>query len=56
VSGIYNVGDQNLSYFDLAKKVLEQYGNKNSTIFKVSQGSREKFNLDTSKLRGILNK
>jgi nucleoside-diphosphate-sugar epimerase len=56
VSGIYNVGDQNLSYYDLAKKVLEQYGNKNSTIVKVPQGSREKFNLDTFKLRGILNK
>ena len=54
VSGTYNVGDQNLFYSDLAKIVIEQYGNKNSTIVKNSQGSREKFHLDISKLQEIL--
>ncbi len=55
VSGIYNVGDQNLSYYDLAKKVVKQYGNDESTIVKQPNGSKEKFNLDLSKLQDTMN-
>jgi nucleoside-diphosphate-sugar epimerase len=54
-SGIYNLGDQNLSYYDLAKIMVKQYGNEESKIVKHPKGNKEKFNLDTSKLQRILN-
>ena len=54
ISGVYNVGDDNLSYLNLAKKVVEQYGNAESKIIKHPKGSKEKFNLDTAKLKEIL--
>ena len=54
ISGVYNVGDDNLSYFKLAKKIVEQYGNAESKIVKHPNGNKEKFNLDTTKLRKIL--
>ena len=55
ISGVYNVGNQNLSYYDLAKIVVNQYGNEASKIIKHPKGNKEKFNLDTSKLQRILN-
>lgn len=55
VYGIYNLGDQNLSYYDLAKIMVKQYGNEESKIVKHPKGNKEKFNLDTSKLQRILN-
>ena len=55
VSGVYNVGDQNLAYYDLAEIVVNQYGNEESTIVKQPQGSKEKFNLDSSKLQEKMN-
>ena len=54
ISGVYNVGDDNLSYFELAKKMVEQCGNAESKIVKHPNGNKEKFNLDTTKLRKIL--
>lgn len=55
IVGVYNVGDENISYYDLAKTVLKQYGNGESTIVKQPHGSREKFNLDLSKLWETMN-
>jgi nucleoside-diphosphate-sugar epimerase len=55
VSGVYNVGDENLSYYDLAEIVVNQYGNEKSTIVKQPHGSKEKFNLDSSKLQEMMN-
>ena len=55
VDGVYNVGHENISYYDLAKIVLNQYGNEESTIVKLPQGNKEKFNLDSSKLQEIMN-
>jgi len=50
VEGVFNVGDDNMSYFNLAEKIIEKYGNNGSVIIKKSQGHQEKFNLDTSKI------
>ena len=55
VDGVYNVGHENISYYDLAKIVLNQYGNEESTIVKLPHGNKEKFNLDSSKLQEIMN-
>ena len=55
ISGIYNIGDQNLSYYELAKIMVEQYGNERSTIVKQPNGNKEKFNLDTSKYQELIN-
>ena len=55
LDGVYNVGDENISYFDLAEKIIEQFGNNESTIIRNAQGNKEKFNLDTSKLLKTMN-
>jgi len=55
VEGVYNVGDENISYFSLAKKVIAQFGNNKSKIIQKSLGSKEKFNLDSSKLLETMN-
>lgn len=51
LNGIYNVGDEKMSYFELAQRVIEEYGNEKSIIIKKKQGSRSKFIFDTSKLQ-----
>ena len=56
VSGIFNIGEQNLSYYRLAKKMLDQHGNKESRIVKKPNDSEEKFNLDFSKLEKLVRK
>jgi len=55
VEGVYNVGDENISYFSLAEKVIAQFGNNKSNIIQKSRGSKEKFNLNLSKLKNRLN-
>jgi nucleoside-diphosphate-sugar epimerase len=55
VEGVYNVGDENISYFSLAEKVIAQFGNNKSNIIQKSRGSKEKFNLDFSKLLETMN-
>ena len=49
--GVFNVGDENKSYVNLAKTVIEQFGNEDSSIKIYPHGNQEKFNLDTSKLQ-----
>lgn len=53
--GIYNIGNESLSYLDLAKKLLNEYGNKESKIIREKKGSRAKFYLDTSKIDKKMN-
>jgi nucleoside-diphosphate-sugar epimerase len=53
VNGVYNVGDQNIPYVELAQTLIEQHGDNNSVINKKSQGNKEKFILDMSKLNSI---
>ena len=52
-SGVYNIGDQNISYSELAQQLIDQYGDKISIINKEPKGNKEKFMLDISKLRSI---
>ena len=56
LDGVYNVGDENKSYVDLAEIMIEQFGDEDSIIIKDPKGNKEKFNLDTSKLQRIVNK
>jgi len=53
VTGVYNIGDQNISYVELAQTLIEQHGDNNSIISKKPQGNKEKFMLDMSKLNSI---
>ena len=55
VDGVYNVGNENISYFRLAEKVIAQFGNNKSNIIQKSRGSKEKFKLDSSKLLETIN-
>ncbi|MBE5851347.1 MAG: NAD(P)-dependent oxidoreductase [Lachnospiraceae bacterium] len=48
--GIYNVGEENLSYKQLAERVKKKYGNENTVIKMYEQGSRKRFFLDTQKI------
>ena len=51
--GIYNIGEKNMSYLDLARMLIKNYGNKNSKIIKKSSGLRVKFKLDTRKVEKL---
>ena len=55
-SGVYNLGDEHQSYFELAKILIEKYGNQESTIVKKNEGSRSQFILNISKLNEFMNK
>lgn len=56
IPGVFNVGGENLSYLEMAKKVIRESGDRNSKIIKVKKGSRTRFVLDTSKLKKALKK
>ena len=53
ISGIYNVGDLNILYLELAQELIDQYGDQDSIINKEPQGNKEKFILDISKLSSV---
>jgi nucleoside-diphosphate-sugar epimerase len=53
VAGTYNIGDMNISYIDLARTQIDQYGDKNSTINRKPQGNKEEFMLDIYKLKSL---
>ena len=53
IYGIYNVGDRNISFLELAQELIDKYGDENSTINKEPQGNKEKFILDISKLSSV---
>jgi len=53
ISGIYNVGDRNILYLELAQELIDQYGDQDSIINKEPQGNKEKFILDISKLSSV---
>ncbi len=50
VSGIYNVGGENITYLELAKQVKKRYGNDDTQIILKNAGSGAKFYLKTEKL------
>jgi len=50
VNGLFNIGDENISYIKLAKRIIENHGNSKSTLIMESKGLQERFNLDFSKM------
>lgn len=46
---IYNIGENNYSYYEFAKMIIEKYGNKESIIIQNEIGSKSKFILNTDK-------
>ena len=56
LKGVYNIGDQNISYLNLAKKIIKSEDNKKSVIIKIKKGNRSKFILDINKFNKILKK
>ena len=49
VSGIYNVGGENITYMQLAQMLVDKYGDSDTHIIPVDKGSRAKFVLCTDK-------
>ena len=49
-TGLYNMGDYNYSYLNLAKKIKSEYGNSQTKISILKKGKKNKFNLNINKL------
>jgi UDP-glucose 4-epimerase len=52
--GIYNIGDEQISYLEIANKIIEKNGNDLSCVMVKEQGSKSKYYLDTHKLEYLL--
>lgn len=52
-NGIYNVGGENISFYKLAKKLINEHGNKESKIKLVNHGRKEKFIFNSEKLNKL---
>lgn len=53
INGIFNIGDENLSYLQLAERLKNIFGNESTKIIKHEQGSKEQFILDTRKADSV---
>ncbi len=51
ICGIFNVGSQNMLYADIAKNIINEYGNLNSTIKFVDYGTSSKTLINCDKLK-----
>jgi nucleoside-diphosphate-sugar epimerase len=56
ICGIYNIGDEPLSYLQLAQKIIDENGNNNSIIIKKPEGLKSKFHFNISKINEIIKK
>jgi len=54
ISGVFNLGDINMSYFHLAEDLIRKHGNENSKIVKVIKGNKSQFILNTQKLDDLI--
>jgi UDP-glucose 4-epimerase len=52
--GIFNIGDEQISYLEMANTIIKKNGNDLSRIVLKEQGSQSKFYLDTTKLKCFL--
>jgi len=52
-SGIFNVGEANISYLSIAEEIKEKYGDENTKIRLLHRGLRTKFALNIDKLKKI---
>lgn len=53
LTGIFNVGDKNISYKDLAKLIIKKYGNHKSRFILIEKGKKYKFMLCLDKLNSL---
>ena len=53
-AGIFNIGGEQLSYLQLAERIIESNGNAGSSIITVPQGCREQVVLDCSKYQTLI--
>lgn len=53
ISGVYNIGDKNISYLQLAEQLVDAYGNDSTKIIKIVEGSGSQFILDTEKINNL---
>lgn len=51
--GIYNLGEENISYLSLAERIKKLYGDKDSSISLTEKGSKSKFILKTDKIEKL---
>jgi nucleoside-diphosphate-sugar epimerase len=52
--GIFNIGDEQISYLEMATTIIEKNGNALSCVMLKERGAKSKFYLDTTKLKGLL--
>ena len=53
LTGVFNVGDKNISYKDLAKLIIKKYGNVKSKFILMEKGKKYKFVLCLDKLNSL---
>ncbi len=53
-SGVFNVGEETISLYELAERIIKEKGNEGSKIVKIEKGNAQQFNVDISKLKSIL--
>ncbi len=50
----FNLGEENISLYNLAKRIIKQTKSKNAKIIKERTGKKERFFLNTSKIESLL--
>lgn len=55
IEGTYNLCEENISYLDLAKRIIKDFGNSNSKIIHLSQSSKAKVIIDNSNIKKYIN-
>jgi len=55
INGVYNLGEKNMSYRELAEEIIKKHGNKDSRILYKEEGIRSKVIIDSSKLHEKIN-
>ena len=55
IEGTYNLVENNMSYYDLAKRIIEQHGDNNSSIKIISSGVNSKVKINSDKIEKYLN-
>jgi len=53
IKGTYNLGERNISYYELAQSIVKEQGNSDSEILKVDKGVKSKVIIDSSKIETI---
>lgn len=56
IVGTYNLIEDNSSLLEIAQKIINDLGNSKSKILKIDKGNKEKFKMDSSKIKSRLRK